>query len=412
MGAPGYSVVPEVGYWLEDTRKTTSGLHRRIMGQFAMWLEAEGMRLGDFLSRSKEEPKYGEGILRRFHNSLMERQLAPSTASTYYHVIRSFLKFYGISLPQGRRGRGAVRYEGRRLYTQEEVRLMVEAAKSFRDKAIIAFLAQSGQRAGVLTAMKWGHVRGQIESGERIVTIDVPEFLEGPRGYNVNKASTQYRFAILDDAVRLIRTMIRQRSEWGEKVADDSPLFRSYNKSRGCTDGIRRIRRSQPGESLTASSFEEILKLAAEDAGVQKYELTKLGMRWAQVNTRGFRRYFKHRMREGGVQDEALLDFLIGHKVAYDGAYDVFTPEYIRREVAKAEPYLSLVPRQLTQAQSRLETLRTMAKVLVTDVEIMAMSTNDEAKALEDVLGRLVQAIIQSLSIDQRKEIISRIDSQ
>jgi len=373
------------------------------------WLETEGMGLKDFLLKSKGDPGFGEGFLRRFHSSLTARQLAPSTASSYYHTIRSFLRFSGVNLLPGKRGRCVIRYESRRLYTQEEVRLMVEAARNFRDKAIIAFLAQSGQRVGILTAMKWGHVRGQIESGEKIIIVSVPEYLEGPKGYNVNKGATQYKFIIFSDAARLIKKMIEQRLGWGESVDDDSPLFRSYASAIQPTGGMQRIRRDIPGRALMATKIEMIVKSSAEDAGVQNYELTKLGRRWAQVHTHGFRRYFKHRMREAGVQDEALLDFMIGHRVPYDGAYDVFTPEYIRRETAKAEPYLSLVPKHLTPTQQRLETLRTMARALGTDTEVLAKSPEDEIKVLEDNIGRFVQSMIQTLPLDERKEIFSRI---
>jgi len=368
MGAPDFGGIPEVSYWLEDLKETTRGEYSKVLKRFARWLAKDGGDLRGFLPVCKADPNRGELALRRYHNSLIAEQLAPLTANTHYQVIRSLLRFSGVSLRPCRRARAVTRYEGRRLYTQEEVRLMVEAAKNFRDKAIIAFLAQSGQRVGVLIAMRWGHVRAQMESGERIVIVDVPEYLEGPKGYNVNKGSTQYRFVLLGDAVRLIRKMMEQRSSWGEKIGDESPLFRSYNRARKI-GGIQRVRRDRPGEALTAPGIEMIVKKAAEDAGVQRYIMTKLGKGIAQIHPHGFRRYFKHRMREAGVQDEALLDFLIGHKVAYDGAYDVFTPGYIRREVERAEPCLSLVPRQLSTKQDKLEILRTMARSLGIDID-------------------------------------------
>jgi len=375
MEALDFNGIPEVSYWLEDTKETTRVEYSKVLKRFARWLAKEGMDWRCFLPVCKADPNRGELALRRYHNSLIAEQLAPLTANTHYQVIRSLLRFSGVSLRPCRRARAAVRYESRRLYTQEEVRLMVEAAKNFRDKAIIAFLAQSGQRVGVLTAMRWGHVRAQMESGERIVIVDVPEYLEGPRGFNVNKVSVQYRFVLLGDAVRLIRKMMEQRGSWGEKIGDESPLFRSYNRARKTTGGIQKVRRDKPGEALTVPGIEMIVKKAADDAGVQRYIMTKLGKGIAQIHPHGFRRYFKQRMREGGVQDEALLDFLIGHKVAYDGAYDVFAPGYIRREVERAEPCLSLVPRQLSTKQDKLEILRTMARSLGIDIDVSALES-------------------------------------
>ena len=46
-------------------------------------------------------------------------------------------------------------------------------------------------------------------------------------------------------------------------------------------------------------------------------------------------------MREGGVADPDLLDFMMGHSPRYGGAYDRFDTEYVRKEYARAEPMLS-----------------------------------------------------------------------
>ena len=64
-------------------------------------------------------------------------------------------------------------------------------------------------------------------------------------------------------------------------------------------------------------------------------------------------------MRKGGVDDSDLLDFMMGHRnlrVVHGGSYDQFSPEYIRREYSKAEPYLTFVSNP--QSSSMIQTVK------------------------------------------------------
>jgi hypothetical protein len=50
------------------------------------------------------------------------------------------------------------------------------------------------------------------------------------------------------------------------------------------------------------------------------------------------------------VTDPDLLDFMMGHVEKRDrGAYNIFDPEYVRKEYARAEPSLTLMSDHLTQ---------------------------------------------------------------
>ena len=51
-------------------------------------------------------------------------------------------------------------------------------------------------------------------------------------------------------------------------------------------------------------------------------------------------------MRKAGVTDAPLLEYMIGQKdrwALHGGNYDVFDPDYIRREYARAEPFLTVL---------------------------------------------------------------------
>jgi hypothetical protein len=60
-------------------------------------------------------------------------------------------------------------------------------------------------------------------------------------------------------------------------------------------------------------------------------------------------------MRSGGVTDPVFLDFILGHRPPYRGAYDTFDHEYIREEYSKAEPQLTFLRNRTDLVQGRQE---------------------------------------------------------
>jgi len=75
----------------------------------------------------------------------------------------------------------------------------------------------------------------------------------------------------------------------------------------------------------------------------------------------GFRRYWKHQLRMGGI-DSDLLDYMMGHVLPYGGAYDRWTVDDIRKQYRQAENYVSLRP---TFAMTKEEVRAGVLKVLL-----------------------------------------------
>jgi integrase/recombinase XerD len=242
------------------------------------------------------------------------------------------------------------------VLTQEEVAKIIDAAPSIRDKALIAFLAQSGQRRVIVTALKYGHIRKDLGRERFPVIVGVPAKLLDVHGVNVNKIRRPYRFAIGYDACVYIREMIEERKRCGEEITDESWLFRSYASLRGGKMPMR-MRKDEPGPPLSASAIVKIVDNAAKRAGLQE----KRG-KISEIHPHTFRRYFNMRLQEAGI-DPILRDFLLGHKLPYEGAYDKYTAEYIRREwmAHEVDKYLALrPPTKFDKIRRVLETAKAM----------------------------------------------------
>jgi hypothetical protein len=74
-----------------------------------------------------------------------------------------------------------------------------------------------------------------------------------------------------------------------------------------------------------------------------------------EIHPHAFRRWWKNMMRRGGVTDPVFLDFILGHRAPYQGAYDPFEHEYIREEYSKAEPQLTFLRNRSDLVQGRQE---------------------------------------------------------
>jgi integrase len=196
--------------------------------------------------------------------------------------------------------------------SRDDVNKMIQKADNVRDQLVIAFLAQTGQRVAVLTAIKKAMIR---EKGPKafpygLVEVNVDDLID-PEGRNVNRYRVYYRFVIGREAMQLVKKMPASKGGW---------LF---------DIGERQIAR--------------IVSKAGKDADVQKRRLTGLPKRYMyKVHPNALRRYWKAQMRQAGVKDSDVLNFLMGNKPPYDGTSHEFSDEEVLRIYKMAEKALKL----------------------------------------------------------------------
>lgn len=72
------------------------------------------------------------------------------------------------------------------------------------------------------------------------------------------------------------------------------------------------------------------------------------------VHAHSGRLYFKTQMRKAGVDSE-LRNYMMGHKLAYGGAYDKYSVAEVNEALTKARDYLMIAPESLSKLQRRKE---------------------------------------------------------
>jgi len=397
--------------WLTaSTPKGTRDSYESVWRDFTAWCERTpevgAMEPERLVEMARSDLDTVRDLLIRYENELVGRKLAEHTINKKKMAIRSFLSANGCPLPKQRRGRKPrTTYEQRAELTQEEVANLVYSARSLRDKAIICFLAQTGQRVGVLSALKYGHIREVLGRGTSPYVITMPELFLNFKSQNINKGSVEYQFCFGEDTANLIRRMLDERKEGGEAITDESWLFRSQqNVSRkqtwtGGRAGAGRLevhvkRLNETGKPVERRSIEHIVNAAAAAIGIQKVIVTKLGEKNLAIHPHTFRAYWKQQMRLAGIQDDELLNYVVNHELPYDGAYDRFRT-ILPKAYASAEPCLSLSTRpriEEVKKEAALEAMRHFATAFGIDpmkVRIEKQRESGKEPTAEEEMGLL-----------------------
>ena len=115
----------------------------------------------------------------------------------------------------------------------------------------------------------------------------------------------------------------------------------------------------EKGKRLDTSSIGILIRKAAAPRGVPSNKAVPKAnfARWNryELHPYAFRRGWKIMMRRGGVTDPIFLDYILGHRPPYRGAYDTYDHEYMRQEYAKAEPQLTFLRNRSDLVQRKQE---------------------------------------------------------
>lgn len=297
--------------------------------QYAYWFKRfeqfTGLSPEQMLAKTRDQDGRFDidDLTKQFYNHLMAKEYSKGTASTALHITRSFFAYNGSPLPKPPRGLVPTEasFEQRKSLSLEELSKMLEGSNPY-ERLIMRILAETGQRRGILTALKMKHAKDQL-TGRQAVVFQIPsEFLDKD-GRNVNKAKISYRFGLTAKTVRLLAEHLEERSMKGERLTSESWLLADVE-----------------GTPLYGERVRRIVIAAAKRAGIQHTVLSQKLGRVSSVHPHIFRAFFKERMLELGVR-EILVEEMLGHLVKYRGAYDRPTDNQIREIYTKAEQLLS-----------------------------------------------------------------------
>jgi len=298
--------------WLAQYEQPTRERYLRDLGRFREWLRKEPRAL--LIDARRRGPENVKRVLTDYYNHLKdEEREAPTSANQYITRLRSYFTANGVYLGRFLRKTDVqATYERRKAssLSRLDVINMVKSRKRPRDKFVIAFLVQTGQRIGVLTAMK----RNMIDDAPRKHGIvRVPSTLPDHRGRNVNKLRREYTFLVGRDTMKLLHVL--------DKLSPDKEGWLL---------------------KLSPRQMARIVDEAAQAIGIQKKTQTKIGELWSAVHPNTFRKYWKKCMLDAKADTRAVLHMMGSNVPSVLRGWEP-TDEELLEAYEKGESKLSLV---------------------------------------------------------------------
>ena len=221
-----------------------------------------------------------------------KQRVNPNGLATYYYGVKGFFDANEIELnykkikkffPQ------KIKKSGRKPYTTQQIKQLVDSQTNIRNKAIIHFVASSGIRIGALEGLKVKHL------------LDMPL---GCKAVCVYEGSLEEHWTfITPETSKFLEQYFKKRTSDGESLTPHSPVFR---------DTFRKYTVHRHAIPLKRKSFGNIITNALRRSGVN---LPKNNGRHETMSWHGMRKRFVTILKnEVGIQN-AVVERLVGHKV-------------------------------------------------------------------------------------------------
>ena len=279
--------------------------------------------LNDFLSHTTTTPnklikmksKMIEELVSDYIVHLKRRveadDLSPNSINTMVAPIQLFAEQNDIALNWRKLKRmfpRKVAPKNKLPYTTDDIRKMLGATTSLRNKALIHFEASSGVRVGGIE-LQLKHLV-PIEDG--CVIHVYPDDIE------------EYRTCLTPEAYRALKEYFEYRKLQGEKLNPESPVFINFS-------GLK---------AMSYDAEKSFMKQILRSAG-----LRKKGGRKYQRHEKSLNHAFRKRFETVSVMAEMhpkLIDYMMGHKVGQDRSYLTLSDAQLYQKYKKIIPELTI----------------------------------------------------------------------
>jgi integrase len=305
-----------------------------------------------------QDPKVTQMNICDYVSFLRKQNRAPATVSAYVAAVRKFYSMNDIQLNWDKihsfEGEKEKQAEDR-PYTHSEIQTLIQ--KTFpRNRAIILLMASSGLRVGAVPLLR-------IRDLEPIDNYSIYKI----NVYTKSKKSKYFTFCSAE-CRKEIDAYLEWRKRWGERLQDDSPVFRKeYN-----TEGKIQVR------PITDKAIKNFMDVLLKDTGLRKVPLENQPYQRSHIMMcHGFRKFFETNSFKAGM-DHMYLRRLMGQKSGLEDAYLKLSEEELLEGDSKHIGYKGVIDQLTINEENKLRREVEMLKVEKSKV--------DEALSRIDVL--------------------------
>ena len=272
----------------------------------------------------------------------VRKQKSPATVSSYIAAIRKFYSMNDIQLNWDKihsfEGENEKQAEDR-PYTHSEIESLIQST-SPRNRAIILLMASSGLRVGAVPLLR-------IKDLEPIDKYSIYKI----NVYTKSKKSRYFSYCSAE-CRKEIDSYLEWRKRWGERLQDDSPVFRrEYN-----TEGKIQVR------PLTVKAIQNFMNVLLKDTGLRKVPLENQKYERSHIMMcHGFRKFFETNAFKAGM-DHMYLRRLMGQKSGLEDAYLKLSEEELLEGDSRHIGFIGVIDQLTINEENKLrrevETLR------------------------------------------------------
>jgi len=255
----------------------------------------------------------------------------------------------------------------------EEIQKYVAGAKSYRDKALIVMMFQSGMAVNEICGLDYGDVSRELFSGELPLLIDVVRV----------KNSNVFKTLIGADAVKYLKLYLSTR----DNLSNGSPLFTKQGTEKRLTVGAIQMR---------------LRELADNVFGIEEEQMNP-------YRPHSLRSAFRSRLT--GKTDGDLIKFWMGdvlgpkagaylnlpdeeHRELYSVIEHRLSIETISNDIKKEKESLERVPQE---AINRIKGLEILVSSLSGEIEAIKQKQDRKFKELQNEFEKKLLAILERL---------------
>jgi len=264
-----------------------------------------------------EYPKKSRGAC---EHQVIAKGVSDKMAHYFVNAVRSFYATFDITVRmKGRHKLPRPRVQNKRMKVgAEQVKVLVDHARTPRDRAIILTLFQGGMDVSTLCSLKYGDVAERLAENENPLKLE----LHRP------KTGVEYYTFLGKDAATALKAYIADMKARGVQFRNDASLFL---KERG-------------KEQLTTNLVQNMLREVAFKGGF--VDKNNNGNEFNPLGPHALRESFGSIMINSGVPD-TIVDFWLGHEIGEMAeAYKGVQCGSLKAMYSQREKMLSISPKE------------------------------------------------------------------
>lgn len=399
---------PVLKRWLDTIMRTgTRYVYRTAFRSYTQYTKlSPGQLIDEAIEDSKKDPRQKRDILLTrllgFYNylkteyprksrgkgehTIIGKGVSDKLAQMQVSAMRSFYATYDLTVRlKGRRKLPRPRVENKRMIVAaEQVKVLVDHARSPRDRALILVNFQGGLDVSTLCSLKYGDVAEGLAKNEHPLKLDLY------RG----KTGTDFYTFLGRDATEALKAYLADMKQRGVKFTHNTPLFvQGRGKAALKTENVQAVMR----EAALRSGF-------IDDHNNGK-EFNPLG-------PHALRESFGSIMTNSGVPD-TIVDFWHGHEIGEMAeAYRSVQLESLKKMYLDREKLLSVSGSKvdLEEVKEKLRTeVEQQTRQMQTIINGLVAENIDLKKRIQSVEGKFAS---MEKTIREVREAVSGLEEQ